>query len=97
MVHDLSRQMKISLKKKRSENSVKYQIHQTLLITSNNGITEYHGRTYSKNDVVLEPSWISDAFEFREPKFYKLVTTVTRDDDSPNIYIVPVGQRNLQT
>ena len=30
--------------------------------------------------VVLELGWISDDFELREPEFYKLVTTVTRDD-----------------
>ena len=39
MVQDLSRQMKISLKKQRLENSVKHQIHQILHITSNNGKT----------------------------------------------------------
>ena len=79
------------------ENSVKHQIHQIMRITSNNGKTEYCGRTYAKNEVVLEPGWISDAFELREPEFYKLVTTVTHDDDSPNIYNVPVGRCDLQT
>ena len=44
-----------------------------------------------KNEVVLKTGWISDAFELREPELYKLVITVTRDDDSPNIYNVPVG------
>ena len=34
-----------------------------------------------KNESLLERGWISDAFEFREPEFYKLVTTVTRDVD----------------
>ena len=53
-------------------------------------------KTYAKNEVVLEPSWISDAFELREPELYKLVTTVTCDDESPNIYFVPVGRFNIQ-
>ena len=34
--------------------------------------------------------------QFRELELYKLVTTVTRDDDSQNIYTVPVGQCNQQ-
>ena len=91
-VQYLSRQIRISLLKKRSENSVKQQIEQIICITSTNGKTEYRGSTYAKNDVVLELGWISDSFEFREPEFYKLVTTVTRDDDSRNIYTVPVGR-----
>ena len=37
MVHDLSRQMNISLKKQRLENSVKHQIHQIIRIISKNG------------------------------------------------------------
>ena len=78
------------------ENSVKHQIHQILRITSKNGKTEYRGSTNAKNDFVLEPGWISDAFELCEPELYNLVTTVTHDDDSPNIYTVPVGQCNLQ-
>ena len=85
------------LKKEKLENSVKHQIHQILRITRKNGKTEHCGRTYAKNDVVLEPGQISDTFEFREPVFYKIVTMVTRDDDSPNIYTVPVGKCNLQT
>ena len=67
MVHDLSIQIKISLKKQRLENSVKHQIHQILHITIENGKTGYRGRTYAKNDVVLEPGWISGAFELCEP------------------------------
>ena len=51
---------------------------------------EYCGRTYAKNDVVLEPDWISDAFEFCEPEIYKLVTMETRDDYCRNIYTVPI-------
>ena len=37
MVQDLSRQMKISLKKQILENSIKQQIHQIQLITGRNG------------------------------------------------------------
>ena len=33
----------------------------------------------------------------REPELYKLVTMVTRDDDSPNIYAISVGWCDLQT
>ena len=73
MVHELSRKMKISLKKQRLDNSVKYQIHQIIRITIKNGKTEYCGRTYAKNYVVLKPVWISDAFELCEPEFYKLM------------------------
>ena len=47
--------------------------------------------------VVLEPSSISDAFEFCEPEFYNLVKKVTRDDYSKNINTVPFGQCNQQT
>ena len=97
MVQYLSRKMKISLKKQRLENSFKHKIHQILCITSKNGKTEYRGRTYAKNEVVIEPGWISNDFELREPEFYKLVTTVTCDDDSPNIYTVPVVRCNKLT
>ena len=79
------------------ENSVKHQIHQILRITRKNGKIEYRGRTYAKNDVVLEPGWISDDFEWRETQLYKLVTTVTRDDGNPNIYTISFGRCNLQT
>ena len=68
------------------ENSVKHKTPQIICIPSKNGKTEYRGRTYAKNQAVLEPGWISDAFELREPEFYKIVTTVTRDDDSQNIH-----------
>ena len=47
-----------------------------------------------KKEVVLQPGWISDAFEFCEPELYKLVTTVKRDDDGQSIYTVPVVQCN---
>ena len=36
-------------------------------------------------------------FESLEPEFYKLLTTVPRDDDSTNMYTVNVGQCNIQT
>ena len=52
---------------------------------------------YAKNKVVLKLGWISDTFKLREREFYKLVTTVTRDDDSQNIYTLPVGRCNQQT
>ena len=77
------------------ENSVKLQIHQILCTTGNNG-KKYHGRTYAKNEVVLETGWISEGFGFREPEFYNLVKMVTRDADSQNIYTVPVGGCNQQ-
>ena len=67
MVQYLFRQMKIALKQHILGNSFKHQIHQIIFITSSNGKTEYRGRTYAKNEVVLEPGWISDAFELREP------------------------------
>ena len=46
-----------------------------------------------RNGVVLELGWISDYFELREPELYKLVKTIKRDDDSRNIYTVPVGKK----
>ena len=47
-----------------------------------------------KNEVVLEPGWVSYAFKLRKPEFYKLVETVIRDDYSQNIYTLPVGKFN---
>ena len=67
MVHDLSRQIKIVLKKHILENSVKNEIHQILRITGNNGKTEYCGRKDAKNAFVLKLVFISDAFELSEP------------------------------
>ena len=55
------------------------------------------GWTYAKKEVLLEPGWISDDFELREPELYKLVTTVTRDDEIRKKYTVPVGRCNQQT
>ena len=97
MVQDLSIQMQIALKKQILENSVKQQIHKIQLITDRNVKTEYRGWKYAKNEVVLKPGCISDAFEFREPEFYNLVTTVTLDDYIKNIYTVPCGRCNHQT
>ena len=97
MVQELSRKMNIELKKQIFENSVEQQIQQIQRITGRNGKIEYRVWTYTKNEVVLQPSWIRDAFEFREPEFYKLVTTVTHDDDSQHAYTVPVERFNKQT
>ena len=85
------KKINIALKKQILENIVEQKIHQIQRITGRNGKTEYRGWTYAKNEVLLEPGWISDAFKFREPLLYKLVTTVTIDDDSKNIYTVTVG------
>ena len=74
------------------DNSVKHQIDQILRITIKNGKTEYRGRIYAKNDVVLEPGWIRDSFEFYEPEFDKLLTTVARGEDSRNVNTVPIGR-----
>ena len=41
--------------------------------------------------------WISNAFELHETEFYKLVKTVTRDNESRNIYTVPIGICNELT
>ena len=67
MVQDLSRQIKIALKKQILGNSVEQKIHQIHCITGSNGKTEYRGWTYAKNEVVLQPGWISNDFEFYEP------------------------------
>ena len=66
-------------------------------ITGRNDKKENHGWTYEKKEVLLEPVWIGDAFEFCVPELYKLVTTVTRYDYSQYIYTVPVVQCNQHT
>ena len=43
------------------------------------------------------PGWICDNFEFREPEFYKLVTTLTCDETKHKTYTVPVGRCFLHT
>ena len=73
------------------EKSIKLQIHKITRITDNNGKTDYHGRKYAKIVVALEPGWIHDNSEFREPEFYKLVTTVTCDETKQKTYTVSVG------
>ena len=67
MFQDLSIQMKIPLEKHRLDNSVKQQIHQIIFIIIKNGKIEYRRSTYAKNEVVIEPCWISDSFELHEP------------------------------
>ena len=47
--------------------------------------------------MLLEPRWISDAFELREPEFYKIVKTVTCDDEIRKCYTAPVGRCNQLT
>ena len=54
-VHNLTGEMKKSLKKQILETSIKPQIQKITHITDNNGKTEYHGRTYANNEVALEP------------------------------------------
>ena len=79
------------------ETSIKPQIHKITCITDNNGKTEYLGRTYENNEFALEPGWIRENFEFSEPEFYKLVTTVTCDETQHKTYTVPVGRWDLHT
>ena len=74
-VHDLTGEMKISLKKQRLEKIIKPQIHKITCMTNNNGEIDYNGRIYANNEVVLEPGWICEKFVFSEPDFYKQVTT----------------------
>ena len=47
-----------------------------------------------EKEVLCEPGCISDAFDLREPSFYKLLTTVECDDESWKLYTGPVGQCN---
>ena len=91
-VHNLTGEMKKSLKKHIMETSIKPQIHNITRITDNNGKTKYLGRTYANNEVALEPGWICEKFAFSETEFYKQVTTVTCDVTQNKTYIVPVGQ-----
>ena len=96
-VHDLTGEMTISLKKQRLEKSIKPQIQKIIRITDNNGKTDYHGRTYANHLAALEPGWIRENFEFREPEFYKLMTTVTCDETKHKTFIVPIGRCALHT
>ena len=43
---------------------------------------------------LLKPGWISEASKFREPEFYKLVTTLAFDDDNKKYYTVSIGRCN---
>ena len=76
------------------ENSVEQQVHQIQHITVIHGKTKYRGWTYAKKELLCEPCWISDSFGLRESELYKLVKTVTRDDESREFYTVTVGQCN---
>ena len=76
--------------KKIFENSVKQQVNQMQSITDNNGEKNRWWK-YAKKEVLFEPGWINDVFELREPEFYKLVTTVSHDDEIRKMYTVPVG------
>ena len=96
-VHDMTREIKRSLKKHIQEKSIKPQIHKIKRITDNNGKTEYNGRTYANNIVALEPGWIRRNFELSESEFYKLVTTVTFDETQHKTYTVTVGRCDLHT
>ena len=96
-VHELTGEMKRSLKKQKLEKSIKPQIHKLTCITDNNGKTDYFGSTYANHLVALEPGCIREKFEFREPELYKLVTTVTCDKTKHKTYNVPVGRCALHT
>ena len=48
-------------------------------------------------EVPLEPSWISENFEFSEPDFYKQVTDQRSDLTGHKNYTVPVVQCSLNT
>ena len=72
-------------------------MHKITRITYNNGKIDYHGRTYANQLVALEPGWIREIFEFREPELYNLVKKVTCDENKHETYTVPVGQCALHT
>ena len=97
IVQDLSTSTKKALWKKRLENSIEQKVQQIQRITGRNGKTKYRSWTYAKKEVLCEPVWISDAFELCEPELYKIVTTITRDDESRKFYTVPVGWWNQLT
>ena len=66
MVQDLSRQMNTALKKRdrRTVLNIKYNKYNAPLAGM---VKKYRGWTYAKNEFLLQPGWINDAFEFREP------------------------------
>ena len=77
--------------------SIHPQIHKISRITDSYGKTKYLGRTYANNEVAFKPGRISENFEFSEPYFYKLVTTVTCDETKHKTYTLPFGQWFLHT
>ena len=79
------------------ETSINPQIQKITRITENNRKTKYLRRTYANNEVELEPGWIRESFEFSEPVFYKLVTTVTCDETQHKTYTVSVGLCAMHT
>ena len=48
-------------------------------------------------EVPLEPSWMSESFEFSEPYFYKQVTDRGSGLTGHKTYTVPVGRCSLRT
>ena len=44
-----------------------------------------------KKEVLYEPGRISDDFELHELEFYKLVTTITRDDQNKKFILYPLN------
>ena len=91
-VHHLTGAMKKSFNKQRLETNLNHQIRKISRITDSYGITKYLGRTFNNMEVPLEPSWMSDNFEFSEPDFYKQVTDRGSGLTGHKTYTVPVGQ-----
>ena len=79
------------------ETNLNPQIHKISRITDSYGITTYLGRTFNNMEVPLEPSWMSDNFEFSEPDFYKQVTDRGSGITGHKTYTVPVGRCSLNT
>ena len=82
--------MNASLKNRywRTVSYIKYtKSYPSIARTVKQNIVEGH---MQKMNFVLEPGWISNAFESCEPEFYKLVTMVTHDDITRKIYTVLV-------
>ena len=65
-VHNLTGEMKKSFYKQRLETNIHPQIHKISRITDIYGITTYLGKTFNNMEVLLEPSWIRENFEFSE-------------------------------
>ena len=96
-VHHLTGAMKKSFKKQRLETNFNPQIHKISRIIDSYGITTYLGRTFNNMEVPLEPSWMSDNFDFSEPDFYKQVTDRGISLTGHKTYTVPVGRCSLNT